>query len=352
MTAASSVAPATPARRRRDMSFEGRQARLAYILLVPTFIVLVLVAFYPLVRTFSASFTDEPFAHPGAVVHNIGLQNYQELLSVQIVALPGDTKLIDVLPTCSLPDCYYQPAGQFTLFGNKYAIVATDPDFIASVSNTLIFTIISVFLELTLGLGVAMVVSSKFRGRGALRTAMLVPWAIPTVVSTLMWKYILKDNSSGVLNDILVNKLHLISSSQAWITNFQIPSIIMIDVWKTIPFMALLLLAGLQTIPEDVYEAASVDGATGWEAFIRITLPLLRPTILLALIFRTLDALRAFDVFQVLFGYNLPSMATYNQQKLIGSQMYGYASAVGVIIFVMLFIFTIIYMTVLRVDTD
>lgn len=352
MTAVPTVVPAAPVRRRREVGLEGRQTRLALILLIPTFIVLLLVAFYPLGRTFFASFTDEPFAHPGVPINYVGLQNYQELMSVQIVPLPGDTKLIDVLPTCSLPNCYYQSAGQFSLFGNKYAIVATDPDFISSVSNTLIFTLISVFLELTLGLGVAMVVSTKFRGRGALRTAMLVPWAIPTVVSTLMWKYILKDNSSGVLNDILVNKLHLLSASQAWTTNFQIPSIIMIDVWKTIPFMALLLLAGLQTIPEDVYEAASVDGATAWNQFVSITLPLLRPTILLALIFRTLDALRAFDVFQVLFGYNLRSMATYNQEKLIGSQQYGYASAVGVIIFAVLFVFTIIYMTFLRVESD
>jgi len=119
-----------------------------------------------------------------------------------------------------------------------------------------------------------------------------------------------------------------------------------------VPFMALLLLAGLQIISGDVYEAASVDGATAWQKFYKITLPLLRPTILLALIFRTLDALRAFDVFSVLFGYDLRSVATYAQEKLVGSQMTGYSSAIGVVIFVLLFAFTIFYMTVLRVDTE
>lgn len=346
------ASPAQPMPRRRETNLQARQTRLAYILLIPTFVVLILVAFYPLGRTFFASFTDEQFAHPGAPVNYVGLQNYQNLLSVQLVYLPPDKKPVDVIPDCSLPNCFYQVAGKLNLFGSQYLIAATDPDFLQSVANTLVFTVVSVILELTLGLIVALVVSSKFRARGLMRTAMLVPWAIPTVVSTKMWQWILKDNSAGVLNDILVNKLHLLPASQSWTTQFQIPSIIMIDVWKTVPFMALLLLAGLQTIPGDVYEAGAVDGATGFQQFLRITLPLLRPTIVLALIFRTLDALRAFDVFSVLFGYDVRSIATYTQEKLVGSQEVGYSSAIGVIIFILLFAFTIIYMTAFRGETD
>lgn len=346
------ASPAKPIAPRRETNLQARQTRLAFMLLIPTFIVLLGVAFYPLARTFFASFTDEQFAHPGSPVNYVGLQNYQQLLSIQLVYLPPNGHPADVMPTCSLTNCYYQVAGKITVFGNQYLIAATDPDFIQSVANTLVFTIISVILELVLGLGVAMVVNSKFRARGAMRAAMLVPWAIPTVVSTRMWQWILKDSSAGVLNDILVNKLHLIPQSQSWTTQYQLPSIIAIDVWKTIPFMALLLLAGLQTIPGDVYEAGAVDGATGIQQFWRITLPLLRPTIVLALIFRTLDALRVFDVFSVLFGKALRSIATYTQEKLIDSQQVGYSSAIGVVIFILLFAFTILYMTAFRGETD
>lgn len=335
-------------RQPREQSLTERQTRLAYILLIPTFIVLVVVAFYPLARTFLASFTDEPFAHPGVEVHNVGLNNYKQLLSVQFVELPAGKSPADVMPNG------YREIARLNILGKQIMFVGTDRDFIRAIGNTLLFTVISVVMELILGLVVAMVVNAKFPGRGIMRAAMLVPWAIPTVVSARMWQWMLKDNSAGVINDILVNKLHLLPDSQAWLANgnLLIPSIVLIDVWKTVPFMALLLLAGLQIIPADVYEAAAVDGATGFEAFLTITLPLLRPTILVALIFRTLDALRAFDVFQVLLGRQLLSMATYNYEKLVGSQLYGYASAIGVLIFILLFVFTIIYMTGFQVETD
>ena len=347
-TVASTPASKPAVRRGREQTLGGRQTRLAYLLLIPTFLILVVVAFYPLGRTFMASFTDELFAHPGAIVHNVGLDNYRQLLSVQIVALPDGKRPAEVLPDG------YRESSRFTLMGGTYIIAATDRDFIQALGNTITFTASSVVLELLLGLGVAMVVNSKFRGRGAMRTAMLIPWAIPTVVSAKIWQFMFNDSSAGVINDLLVNKLHILPESQAWLaTNaLQMPAIIAVDVWKTVPFMALLLLAGLQIIPGDIYEAAAVDGATGFQQFLRMTLPLLRPTILIALIFRTLDALRAFDVFAVLLGPKLRSLATYDFEKLTGSQLYGYSSAVGVFIFLMLFIFTVIYMTVLRVETE
>ncbi len=335
-------------RQPREQSLTERQTRLAYILLVPTIIVLVLVAFYPLARTFMASFTDEPFAHPGAVIHYVGLDNYRQLLSVQFVELPDGKSPADIMPNG------FREIARFNVLGRVVLFVGTARDFIRAIGNTLLFSVVSVVFELIFGLIVALVVNTRFPGRGVMRAAMLVPWAVPTVVSARMWDWMLKDNSSGVINDILVNKLHILSASQAWLANgsLQLPAIIMIDVWKTVPFMALLLLAGLQIIPSDVYEAAAVDGATGVEAFFRITLPLLRPTILIALIFRTLDALRVFDLFNVLLGQQVRSMATYNYEKLVGSQLNGYASAIGVVIFIVLFVFTIIYMSAFGVQTD
>jgi len=231
------------------------------------------------------------------------------------------------------------------------ALSALDRSWIRSIWTTIIFTISSVSLELILGLFIAMTVHSSFRGRGAMRAVMLVPWAIPTVVSARLWELMLKDTSAGVVNQTLLS-LNLIDAPRAWLTtaSLQLPSVIMIDVWKTSPFMALLLLAGLQTIPKELYESAKVDGATAFREFISITLPLLRPAIGVALIFRTLDALRVFDLFQVLFGRSAHSVSTYNYEVLINNQEAGYASAVGVLIFILIFGFAILYVRVLGVN--
>ncbi len=361
-------------------SLTARSTRLAYLLLLPTFLVLIFVAFYPLTRTFLASFTDEIFAKPvksesnpdGQIITNVGLDNYRKLLTFQFVVVPEGKSVADVIPKgpCvaktpnnpltqgSCPEgqgeLFFRRVSDFKIFGTTIALLATDRDFINSISNTLVFTVISVGLEVLLGLGVAMVVNARWRGRGAMRAAMLVPWAIPTVVSAKLWTFMLKDNGAGIINDIMVNRLHVFSDFQPWLaqSSLQLPSIILVDVWKTVPYMGLLLLAGLQTIPADIYEAADVDGASKWQQFMQLTLPLLRPTILVALIFRTLDALRAFDVFSVLLGRSMLSMATFNHEKLTQNQLYGYASSVGVLIFILLFGFTIFYMTTFKVESD
>ena len=199
----------------------------------------------------------------------------------------------------------------------------------------------------------AMVVNSNFRGRGIMRAVMLIPWAIPTVISARLWELMLKDTSAGIVNKVMMD-LHLINAPQAWLSepSLQLPAAIMVDVWKTAPFMALLLLAGLQTIPRDLYEAAAVDGASPVRRFFSITLPLLRPALAIALIFRTLDALRVFDLFNVLFGRQQLSMATYNFETLVSNQKDGYASAVSVIIFIFISIFAFIYVRMLQVETD
>jgi trehalose/maltose transport system permease protein len=322
-----------------------RQVRLAMLLLLPTFIVLGLVAFYPLARTFGASMTDEVFARPDLKAQFIGLNNYQKLLSVQIIELPTDKRPVQVIPST------YYLLSRFQFGGKTYVIAATDPEFINAALNTIIFTLLSVSTEIVLGMGLAMLVNMQFAGRGLMRTVMLMPWVIPTVVSAQLWKWMFFDNRAGVINDFLL-RLGLITESLAWRAEprLQLISVVLVDVWKTTPYVALLLLAGLQRIPDDLYEAATVDGASPWEQFIEITLPMLRPIILLALIFRTLDALRVFDTFAILLGQAVPSLATYNQHKLLGANAYGYASAVGVVIFLLTFLFTVIYMSIFRMD--
>jgi trehalose/maltose transport system permease protein len=233
---------------------------------------------------------------------------------------------------------------------NNYTRLLGDIKWWEAVWNTVKFAVASVALELLLGLGIALVVNSKFPGRGLMRTAMLVPWAIPTAVSSQMWKWMYHD-VFGVVNDLLVNVLHILPTKIAWIANVSTAlwALVAIDVWKTTPFMALLLLAGLQLIPADLYEAGSVDGATGWRQFTTITLPLLRPAIVVALIFRTLDALRVFDLVWISTSgaFGTETMATMNQRNLIQFQQLGYGSTISVAIFVVIAIFVVFYIAVI-----
>jgi trehalose/maltose transport system permease protein len=344
-------------------------SRSAWNLLLPTLIVLIVVAARPLERTFIASLTDQEFARR-TVPNFIGLENYSHLLGFRVDSIPceqddsgacvvgNDGQIVFPRPRDVLDESYrdlrYRELGDGIQIGNNRIILsARDRDFFESVGNTLYFTIASVALELLLGLFIAMVINSKFSGRGLMRAAMLVPWAIPTVISARLWEIMLRDNQSGVINNFLVN-IGAMGASQAWLANpdLQIPAMIMIDVWKTTPFMALILLAGLQVIPADIYEAADVDGANKARQFFTLTLPLLRPAIAVALVFRTLDAIRVFDVFQVLLGRAKLSMATYNYEMLVSNQELGYASAIGVIIFIIIFIFAMSYVKLLGVSAE
>jgi trehalose/maltose transport system permease protein len=344
-------------------------SRNAWNLLLPTILVLIVVAARPLERTFISSLTDQEFARR-TEPNFIGLENYAQLLGFRIdsiscqrdesgACLVGDDgqivfpRLRDVLDE-SYRDLRFREVGSgITIGENRLILSARDRDFFEAFGNTIYFTVVSVTLELLLGLFIAMVINSKFSGRGAMRAAMLVPWAIPTVISARLWEMMLRDNQSGVINNFLVG-IGILGSSQAWLanTNLQIPAMIMIDVWKTTPFMALILLAGLQVIPGDLYEAADVDGANKVRQFFSLTLPLLRPAIAVALVFRTLDAIRVFDVFQVLLGAAKHSLATYNHQILVNNQDMGYASAIGVIIFIIIFIFAMTYVRILGVSAE
>ncbi|MBZ0316128.1 MAG: ABC transporter permease subunit [Anaerolineae bacterium] len=365
-----------------EESLTSRNTRFAWSLLIPTLAVLILVAAQPLEQTFIASLTDEEFGSPKPS-RFVGLRNYQELLSFKFVMVDckkddsgncervrGEGGIVWELSASEIEEreklremssaerrTYkrYQEAYTWQLFGGDSGLrlLGKDPQFLKSFSNTLQFTFISVTLELLLGLIIAMVVNSKFTGRGLMRTAMLVPWAIPTVVSAALWEVIMRGDQTGILNKLLLD-IGLISQAKQWLatTGPWMNSIIAVDVWKTAPFMALLLLAGLQTIPADVYEAADVDGAGKVRQFFTITLPLLRPTIAVALVFRTLDALRAFDVFSVLLDATRPSMALYNYDRLIQGGLTGYSSAIGVIIFMLILIFTVTYVRIVRLEQE
>jgi trehalose/maltose transport system permease protein len=309
MSTVATPAPA-PRRRRRRTKLQRRQTRLAWLLLVPALAVVAFVAIYPLGRTVYQSFTNQEFLAGITPTKWVGSANYHQLIH--------------------------------------------DTIFKDTVVLTIKFTAITVSIEFVLGLIIALVVNSKFRGRGIMRAVMLVPWAIPTVVAAKIWQWML-DDTYGVVNDLGM-RTHILTHSHAWLAqpSTTLLSACTVDIWKTTPFVALLLLAGLQVIPTDLYEAASVDGANKLQQFWRITLPLLRPAILVTLIFRTLDALRAFDVFQVLFGYRLGAqpMAVYDQSVITQDGHVGYGGAISVTIFLIIAVFVVIYVTFVRVTEE
>ncbi len=297
-------------RRNATASFEGDKTRLAWFLLTPTILLIAFVALWPLVQTIYQSFTDARLAS-GVAPKFVGLRNYQDLLQ--------------------------------------------DTAFRTSIWTTVKFTFITVLFEFILGLGIALVINSNFKGRGLMRTAMLVPWAIPTVVSAQMWKWMYND-IYGPINDFLVHRVPVLSAPVAFIADpaTSLWAVAAVDIWKTTPFVALLLLAGLQVIPEDVYEAARIDGANALQQFLRITLPLLRPAILVTLIFRTLDALRVFDVIFVMFGArpDTQTMSIYAQNNIVAFSDLGYGSAISVAIFLIIGVFVIAYVTFLKVEEN
>src|SRR4051795_4786515 len=228
-------------------------------------------------------------------------------------------------------------AGPYGL--RNYTTALSNSEFWEAMVTTLVFTVRSVVLELLIGLAMAMAMHAAFKGQGLLRTVVLVPWAILTVVTATMWRTIF-ESPQGFVNQILgTDTVWLGSEPQALIV------IIIADVWKTAPFMALLILAGLQVIPGDIYEAAKVDGATAWQRFRKITLPLLTPAILVALIFRTLDALRIFDLPYVLTkGSNgTTTLSLISQQTFAENRIYGLGAAYSILTFITVMIVSFTY---------
>ncbi len=215
--------------------------------------------------------------------------------------------------------------------------VLADPGWWRAVGNTLTFALVSVALETVLGLGIALLLQRPMRGGVLLRAAVLVPWAIPTVVSSQLWAWML-DGQSGAINAWL-HDAGLLARPLAWTADPRLAlfAITLVDVWKSTPFMALLLLAGLQTLPRECYEAARVDGVPRWRVFWHVTLPLLRPALAVALVLRAIDALRVFDIIYVMTG-SMPqtaSISVYAQQQLVGFREVGYGSAASTLVFAM-----------------
>ncbi|WP_374563681.1 carbohydrate ABC transporter permease [Ideonella sp.] len=298
-------AAAPPGRRPRGLVRQRR--RWALWMLAPLLVTLAGVAGWPLVRTIWLSVTDARLSEPTR--RFVGLENY---------------------------------IGEYGLWA--------DPDWWSAVGNTLVFAVTSVTLETLLGLGVALLINQPSRIRLLLRTAMLVPWAVPTVVSAKMWSWMLHDQF-GVVNHYLL-AAGLISTPLAFTADpaLSLATVVAVDVWKTTPFMALLILAALQMVPGDCLEAARVDGVPRLATFRRITLPLILPGVGVAVVFRLLDALRVFDVIYVMTSNSRDtrSMSVFVREQLIDFQQVGYGSAAATTLFFIIALLTIGAMGLMR----
>lgn len=300
LAAAAASPSAPPAAQGRKRGLQSRRARAAWLLVAPTLVLLAGVAGWPLLRTLLYSFTDARLDTPDEY-ELVGFANYLDFID-----------------------------------GEAYGVLA-DPLWWQAIANTLWFTVISVSLELFFGLLLALLMNQKFRGQGLVRTAILVPWAIPTIVTAKMFSWMFHDQY-GTINDLLM-RIGMIDAPLAWIAEptLSLWAVVIADVWKTIPFMALMLLAALQMVPSDLYEAARVDGASAWQRFRRITLPLIFPAMLVALIFRTMDALRVFDLIYVLTSNSEAtiSISGYAREQMVVYQEMGVGSAASVLVFMM-----------------
>jgi trehalose/maltose transport system permease protein len=234
---------------------------------------------------------------------------------------------------------------EFTGLGN-YRFLLADDRFWNAFGNTVYFTGLSVSLELLLGLGIALLLNRTFRFKGMVTALVLVPWAVPTVVSAKMWEWMYHADF-GILNHLLGMQINWLGSP-FWAMH----AAVLMDVWKTTPFVAILLLAGLKMIPGDLSQAARIDGAGGWDVFRRITLPLLMPVVLVVLIFRTMDAFRVFDAVYVLTGGG-PANATetlsiYTYKVLFQTLQFGYGSTLAVVVFLCVGAISLLYLRALK----
>jgi ABC-type sugar transport system permease subunit len=301
------VASASTGKKRRSWfkeEFGNPERRTAYYMVLPSLLIIVVIAFFPILYGVVLSLTDSTISGFGSF---IGIENYTEMFQ--------------------------------------------DLDFREGLYNTVIFTVASVALEFFIGLGIALAINRAFRGRGLVRAAVLVPWAFPTVIAAVMWRLMFQ-SQVGIIQYV-ADTLGLISEPILSSRTLLLIGAILVDVWKTTPFVALLLLAGLQTIPGEVYEAARVDGANVMQRFFRITLPLLKGAILVAVLFRTLDAYRVYDLFWVLGNRELASLSTYVYEGVRISQLqFGPGNAAAVFIFVTAFLIALFFIRVLGMRTS
>lgn len=302
------------------LSLTQQRQRAAFWFIAPMLAALFFVAAWPLIRTIWFSLTNTALSdlYGGEF---IGFDNY---LSLRILE-----------------------SGRWIWRGTL-----VDPAWWNAVWNTVRFAFVSVFFETILGLIVALVLNAEFKGRGIVRAAILIPWAIPTIVSAKMWAWMLNDQF-GIINDIMLN-LGLISQKIAWTASADTAmyAVLMVDIWKTTPFMALLILAGLQMVPRDIYEAAKLDGINPVKVFFKITLPLIRPALAVAIIFRMLDALRIFDLVYVLTPNSAATktMSVISRENMIDFDKFAYGAAQSTLLFAIIAVFVSLYIWLGKVD--
>ncbi len=318
MTAQTQIAPAVVAHKGKKNPLSDGQGTLAAILVSPTMLIILAVVGIPILfslreSVFRANEGIDPATGMVATGEKfVGLQNFTDI------------------------------------FNNPQTIVAvwgSMDRLINAFINTTFFTIVCVVLETVLGVAMAIIMSKAFKGRGIVRAAILVPWAIPTIASAKMWSLIFDAN--GVANKITGQSTLWLAdnASSQW-------AVIIADVWKTAPFIGLLTLAGLQTIPDEVYEAAKVDGASGWQQFTRITLPMVKPALVVAVLFRTLDTMRMFDLPFGMIGPGKYSVETLSMFAYFENNAlrYGPAAAYSIVLFIYIVLVAFLFVTLLGAD--
>jgi multiple sugar transport system permease protein len=294
------------------------QGRLAWMLLAPTLIIILVVAGIPVIM----SVREALYTTNSGVDPNTGL----------VIGGESFSGLKHFVAIFTSTDTVVGSYGTMSRFWNAFL-------------NTTFLTIFCVILETILGVAMALIMAKAFRGRGIVRAGILVPWAIPTIVSALMWKLIFDAN--GVANRIIGQQILWLADS-----GWSFWAIVIADVWKTAPFIGLLTLAGLQTIPAEVYEAGKVDGATAWQQFIRITLPMVKPTLVVAVLFRTLDTLRMFDLPYGMIGagkYRVETLSIFAYQEATQTR-YGPAAAYAIVLFLYVLLVAFLFVRVLGAD--
>jgi multiple sugar transport system permease protein len=289
----------------------AQDRRFGYILVAPALIVLLAITAYPLGYNVWNSFQDHNLENPATIGKWVGFAKYSKLFS--------------------------------------------DNQFVPALEHTVGFTVVSVALELVAGLALAIALDKEFRGRAVVRAAVFIPWAVPTIVSAQLWKSMF-DPQAGFVNYTL-QQLHLPLAHTTWLNETWTAwtALLIADAWKNVPFMAILLLAGLQVIPRDIYEAARIDGAGPWQQFTRLTLPLLKPALMVALIFRTLSAFLIFDVIYIMTGgkpgTSTETLAFLDYKSFIINFDFGYGGALSVMMVLMALVIAAAYVRVFRTDT-
>lgn len=318
-TAGAPRTSAAPRKNTKKNALSDGQGVLGWLLVAPTLAVILFVVGIPIILSVVESF----YQTSNGVDPNTGM-------------LDTGTKFV------GLGNYVNALTGNAT---NVNGVFGTMPRLLNAFVNNMFFTVVCVAIETVLGVAMALIMARAFKGTGLVRAAILVPWAIPTIVSAKLWLVIFDAN--GVMNRILGKQVLWLGDSAAsqW-------AVVMADVWKTAPFIGLLTLAGLQTIPAEVYEAAKVDGATTWQQFTRITLPLIKPALVVAVLFRTLDTMRMFDLPFGLIGpnkYSVETLSIFAYQEAV-SQRYGQAAAYSILLFLLICLVAFLFIKVLGAE--